>query len=83
MIFPKQGVCFYVYAHDWLKVESDSRHLLCLIRTGLGGTIRNGIPAKFSFTFVTTSKSLESPLILRKLCDGEIFGVGCITLMSI
>ena len=58
---------------------NDTRRIL----TGLGGTIRKGIPAKFSLTFASGSKSLESPLILRKLWEGDIFGVGWITLMSI
>ena len=36
-------------------------------RTGLGGTIRKGIPAKLSPTVWGISRSLESPLILLKL----------------
>ena len=50
--------------------------------TGLGGTIRKGMPAKLS-PKAGVSRSFESPLILRKLWEGEIVGVGCITLISI
>ena len=57
-----------------------------LILTGLGGTIKKGIPAKFSLTplpLISASKSLDSAPMLLRLCEGEMLGVGCITLISI
>ena len=58
-----------------------------LILTGLGGTIKKGIPAKFSLTpgplLMSASTSLDSAPMLLRLCEGEMFGVGCITLISI
>ena len=56
-----------------------------LILTGLGGTIKKGIPENFSLsppTLISASKSLESALKLLRLCEGEMLGVGCITLIS-
>ena len=39
------------------------------------------MPAKLS-PRTGASRSFESPLILRKLWEGDIFGVACITLIS-
>ena len=45
--------------------------------------MRKGIPAKLSAFMAPASRSLLSPLMLRRLCEGEMLGVGWITLMSI
>jgi len=49
---------------------------------GEGGTIRRGIPA-YKFSGSADSVSRDSPDILRILQVGDIFGVGCITFISI
>ena len=50
------------------------------VLTGLGGTTRKGMPAKVAIESAASRSSVEK---LRRLWEGDMLGVGWITLISI